>query len=109
MRIHIKPMSVNKVWQGKRFKTPAYKSYEVELMALLPKNLQIDFKGDLSVEIVFGFSSKLADIDNPLKPLLDVLQKYYGFNDRQITKIIVEKEIVKKGDEFIDVKINTKK
>jgi hypothetical protein len=25
---HIKPLSVNKAWQGKRFKSPEYKSYE---------------------------------------------------------------------------------
>jgi Holliday junction resolvase RusA-like endonuclease len=48
----------------------------------------------------------MADIDNPLKPILDVLQKKYGFDDRQIYELNVKKEIVKKGDEFIKLKIN---
>jgi len=37
MRINYKPLSVNEAWQGKRFKTKAYKDYEKSLMLLLPK------------------------------------------------------------------------
>lgn len=105
MIIQIKPLSVNQVWQGKRFKTPKYKSYEMELMLMLPP-IKVDFKSDLQIDLTFGFSSKLADIDNPLKPILDVLQKKYGFDDRQIYELNVKKEIVKKGDEFIKLQIN---
>jgi len=100
----LKPLSVNQVWRGKRFKTKKYKSYERDLMLLLPK-LKIEFKGNLKAEMVFGFSSPLSDIDNPLKPLIDVLQKKYNFDDKQITELNVKKEIVKKGNEFIDIKI----
>jgi len=28
IEIPIKPLTVNKAWQGRRFKTPAYKQYE---------------------------------------------------------------------------------
>lgn len=105
MIIEIKPLSINKCWQGKRFKTPKYKWYEKELMLKLPP-IKIDFKGDLRIDITFGFSSSLADIDNPLKPVLDVLQKKYNFNDRQVYELNVKKEIVKKGKEFIKLKIN---
>jgi Holliday junction resolvase RusA-like endonuclease len=56
----------------------------------------------------FGFSSKLADWDNPVKPFQDILQKRFNFDDRDIFKATVEKEIVKKGSEFIDFKILTK-
>ncbi len=105
MIIQIKPLSVNQVWQGKRFKTPKYKSYEMELMLMLPP-IKVDFKSHLQIDLTFGFSSKLADIDNPLKPILDVLQKKYGFDDRQIYALNVKKEIVKKGSEFIKLQIN---
>ena len=105
MKIQIKPLSVNQVWQGKRYKTPKYKSYEKELSLLLPP-LKINFKRDLKIDLVFGFSSTLSDIDNPLKPILDVLQKKYGFDDKQIFELQVKKEIVKKGDEFIELTIN---
>ena len=104
MKIQIKPLSVNQVWQGKRFKTKKYKSYEKELLLLLPK-IKIDFKRDLSVHLTFGFSSPLSDIDNPLKPILDVLQKRYGFDDKQIFELSVKKELVKKGSEFIKLNI----
>ena len=45
------------------------------------------------------------DIDNGLKPLLDILQKKYKFNDRDIYKLNVTKQIVKKENEFIQIKI----
>lgn len=105
MKIEIKPLSVNQVWQGRRFKTKKYKNYEKELLYLLPP-VEIDFKSLLSIELTFGFSNRSSDIDNPLKPLLDVLQKKYGFDDKQVYELNVKKEIVKKGDEFITLKIN---
>ena len=62
--------------------------------------------GLLEVVITFGLSSKLNDIDNGLKPFIDILQKKYLFNDRDIYKLIVEKKIVPKGAEFIECEIN---
>jgi len=105
MKIKIKPLSVNQAWQGKRYKTNKYKAFEKELLLLLPP-MKIEFKGDLSVELIYGFSNSLSDVDNPTKPVLDVLQKKYGFNDRQIVELTLKKEIVKKGEEFIELKIN---
>lgn len=100
MKINIKPLSVNYAWQGKRYKTKKYKAFEREFSLHL-KPLRIDFKRNLRLDFVFGFSSTRSDIDNPLKPTIDVLQKKYGFNDRQIIHLCVKKEIVKKGNEFI--------
>jgi Holliday junction resolvase RusA-like endonuclease len=98
-KIKIKPLSVNECWQGRRFKTLAYKSYNKELLFSLP-NYHIP-KGKLSIKIEFGLSSKNADIDNPVKPLLDILQDTYRFNDKQIYKMLIEKVDVKKGKEYI--------
>ena len=61
--------------------------------------------GKLSLSICFGLSSKNADIDNPVKPFLDILQKRYGFNDRHIYQLHVEKVDVPKGSEFIEFTI----
>jgi Holliday junction resolvase RusA-like endonuclease len=97
-------MSVNKAWQGKRFKTPEYKSYEKHVLMLLPS--QIEFKAPLRLNLVFGFSSKLSDLDNPIKCFTDCLVKKYNFDDRDIYELNVKKEIVKKGQEFIDFEIN---
>ena len=99
MKINIKPLSVNQCWQGRRFKTKIYKGYEKELLLKLVK---IDVPNvSIGLNITFGFSNKLSDIDNPLKPFLDILQKKYKINDRDIYELNVKKEIVKKGDEFI--------
>ena len=63
-------------------------------------------EGRLSLSLRFGLSSKNADIDNPIKPWLDILQKKYGFNDRQIYRLTVEKEDVPKGSEYIEFTIS---
>ena len=103
-RLNIKPLSVNQAWQGKRFKTNKYKSFQAEMLLILPK-LKQSFEGDLKVELRYGFSSKLSDIDNPCKMVLDCLCKKYGFDDRQIYELHQTKEIVKKGDEYIEFRI----
>ena len=86
----IKPLSVNKAWQGKRFKTKDYLQYEKQVLLLLPRIIIPD--GKLLLEITFGMSNKASDIDNPLKPFLDILQKKYNFDDKQIYKLIINKE-----------------
>lgn len=100
--IWIKPMSVNDAWQGRRFKTKKYKDYERTVKSLLPVIDNIQTPIELHLE--FGFSSKLQDADNPVKLIGDILQKKYGFNDRDIYKYIIEKRIVKKGYEYIKFK-----
>lgn len=104
-RLNIRPISVNRCWQGRRFKTEEYKSYEQEMIYRLPK-MNVP-KGKLQIKIKCGFSSKASDIDNPIKPLLDILQKKYSFNDKLIYKIELEKEDVKKGEEFIEFDLST--
>ena len=109
MKIKIKLLSVNQAWQGRRFKTKKYKEFEKELFYLLPllvekiKSNSVLFDDDkLELYIKAGLSSKLSDIDNIAKQTIDILQKRYRFNDRQIYKLILEKEIVKKGEEYLD-------
>lgn len=104
IKINIVPLSVNKVWQGKRFKTPAYKKYESTVLLMLPK-INIS-KPPYKVSIQLGFSSPLSDIDNPIKPILDILQKKYNINDKDIFELNVKKEIVKKGLEYFEFEIN---
>lgn len=103
MRINIKPLSVNQCWQGRRFKTRLYKDYEQELSLRLPKLVIGPYKLVLSLTV--GFSNKASDIDNPIKPFMDILQKKYGFNDNRIYKLEIEKKDVKKGSEYIDFEI----
>lgn len=103
MVINIKPLSVNNCWQGKRFKTSEYKNYEQLLFWQLP-DINIDFN-KLHIKITFGFSSIKSDIDNPVKPFLDILQKRYKFDDSIIYKLELTKVKVKKENEYIDFEI----
>jgi len=108
MKINIKPLSVNKCWQGRRFKTNDYKVYEKELLYLLPNSISINKQSHILLCIELGLSNKLQDIDNVLKPFLDILQKKYDFNDNMIYSILIEKKIVPKEDEYIDFEIKQK-
>jgi Holliday junction resolvase RusA-like endonuclease len=98
--IQIKPLSVNEAWQGKRFKTDKYKQW-IKNSIIQLKSIPIPESQKLTLIVIFGVSSKASDIDNPLKPLLDLIQKKYGINDNRFYKLEVTKEIVKKGKEFI--------
>jgi len=106
IEIRVKPMSVNKAWQGKRFKTKDYKFYEMEVMSLLPPFYDIP-AGELRAYYEFGVSNVLSDWDNPVKPIQDILQSKYGFNDRFIMEATVKKVVVKKGKEYIKFKIES--
>ncbi len=98
--IRIKPLSVNEAWQGQRFKTRNYQDYERRALLLLPPILDIP-AGDLSIILEFGFSNRASDLDNPVKPIMDILQKRYGFNDAQVMHYQLIKKIVPKGSEYI--------
>lgn len=100
--LNIKALSVNQQWKGQRYKTDLYKLYEKTVLNVLPK-MDIEEK-PLKLILVFGFSSKLQDIDSGLKAFLDILVKKYGVDDRFIFELSVKKEIVKKGFEFIKFK-----
>ncbi len=93
----IKLLSVNQCWQGQRFKTKAYKDYEKILLYTLPRH-KIDCE-KYYIVFIFNFSSPRADWDNPIKPLQDILQKKYNFNDCDIINALVLKNIVPKKDE----------
>lgn len=103
--INVKPLSVNRCFQGRRFRTKAYDNYDMLLTSMLnkfdlpaaPYHLRLDF----------GFSNSLIDVDNCVKPTMDILAKKYNFNDRDVHKITAQKVKVKKGDEFITFEIET--
>lgn len=98
VRMNIKPLSVNDCWQGQRFKTGAYKSYERELLFTLPPGKAPQPPYRISFE--FGLSNVQSDYDNPVKPLQDILQKKYGFNDAHIQEAVIKKIKVEKGQEY---------
>lgn len=104
IRINIKPMSVNEAWRGRRFKTPKYIAYALEVSSKLPKLTMP--APPYKIYLKYGFSSKASDWDNPTKNLVDILSKKYKFNDKLIRKGIVETEIVPKGREYFEFQIS---
>jgi hypothetical protein len=93
--LHLKPLSVNTAWQGKRFKTKAYKRYETDCTLLLPRVCGVKDTDNCFYEVDYKFYLKifgLTYVDNLIKPLQDILVKN-GFisDDHKILKIIAEK------------------
>lgn len=103
LHVDIKPLSVNEAWQGKRYKSDKYNAYEMEMLLRLPPGKLPNPPYRVFYE--FGFSNKLCDFDNPCKPLGDILQKKYGFNDNEIYEAHIRKVIVRKGQEYVQVRI----
>ena len=59
-----------------------------------------------AISFIFGIS-KASDIDNPIKPVLDILSQKYKFNDNLVHSLVVRKQVVKKGGEFIRFQISS--
>jgi Holliday junction resolvase RusA-like endonuclease len=74
------------------------------MILMMPKG-NIESLEMLRVEFFFGFSNSASDLDNPVKLLMDIAQKKYGFNDKNVFELNVRKCLVKKGQEFIQMGI----
>ena len=111
-KLNVKPISVNEAWNLKgfrKFKSAKYNSYQKAVFKQLEGiDWPFDFESYLDVTVKVGFSNKLSDLDNALKPLFDTLSTHYGWNDNKIYKIKADKIIVPKKEEYIDVKIQTR-
>ena len=106
IRINIKPLSINDAWKGMRYPTDDYKQYKKDLAYILPNvKIALEAKKKYVIYLKWGFSSRASDWDNPIKPTQDCIAKRYGFNDKLIYRAIVEKEIVPKGKEYFEFKI----
>ena len=97
--LKLKPLSVNQAWQGRRFKTDAYKTYAKQVLFYLRGGKVKDEK--LCLYLRFGLSSGNADFDNPVKCFVDCLQKKYGFNDNKIKRCVIDVDNVPKGSEYV--------
>lgn len=100
MKLHIKALSVNEAYFGRKQRSHLYNNYIKKMMKILPEIDMIPEK-NIKLSIEFGFSSAASDIDNGLKCFIDCLQLKYGFNDKNITELFVRKTKVLKGFEYI--------
>ena len=98
MKILIKPLSINNAWKGRKFKTKEYDQYISDMFFLLPNKLNIDPE---NLHFIFHLKSTTynkADVDNFIKPILDIMvKKGILKDDRYVKKITIEKVI---SDEY---------
>ena len=104
--VECKPLSINKAFQGRRFKSKEYIKYEKELMYLLPKQKErID--GKFAIHIDFYVKNvNGCDVDNFVKCFLDILKKAeYIKDDRYMYWLSARKHKAKAGEDRIKFKI----
>ena len=66
-------------------------------------------KQQVKFKVIAGLSNRGADLDNINKPLFDTFQNVFeDFNDNKVYEIHLVKDIVRKGEEYIDVEIQTR-
>lgn len=109
-RWDLAPLSVNRVYglaKKTMFKSKQYLEYEKAILERLQGSEmeQQMLEGKLRVKYKFGFKRSNSDIDNPVKPLQDILQNHYGFNDKQIYELEVEKYLCRTIPPFVEFEI----
>jgi len=103
MIIKIKPLSINAAFQGRRFKSPAYKLFEEEFLLIAPHREMI--KGKVGIEYKFHLKNhKMADYDNCIKTTQDlIVRKGYIEDDRKIYEAKITK--VPSDEDYIEFRI----
>ena len=101
MKINISPISVNRCWQGRRFKTKEYKDWREDFL-WKTNSIQKEMitKPTAIVVEFFVKNEKMTDTDNLIKPFFDAI-KESGFikDDRLIKEMLVFKTKVKTKEE----------
>ena len=111
-KIPLKPLSVNQAYQGRRYRTRAYKAFISDALILLNHLKPEKPRGEsLMAHYRWGVSSRQSDTDNPTKTFQDTLFDYWGMKtqDSKVEFIILEKVWVKKGEEFISFHVDSHK
>jgi len=102
--VKIKPLSVNQVWQGRRFKTKSYKNYEEEVLLLLKGCEKTEGFIEVNYKLYLKYFST-SDVGNFEKPLTDILVKSGIIDDdKYIKRIVMEK--FKSDNDYIEIEIN---
>jgi len=101
--VEIKPLLISKCWQGRRYRTCEYKKYTEEVLHLLPKKEMVE--GQVGLFLTFYIKNpRQCDLDNFLKPMLDILvKKEYIKDDRYIYFLQAQK--IKSSINIIKIEI----
>ena len=110
-KIPYKPMSINRAWQGKRYKTAEYQRFSNAVANdLYRMNLERPpDKTPLFAHYEWGMSNYVqSDTDNPTKPFQDILCTVLKMKDNMIDFMILQKKRVGKGKEYISFHVDTR-
>ena len=105
VEVRLKPLAVSKAWQGRRFKTQAYKCWQRDFCLLVGKQKPI--RGNLSLTLeLYLKNDKMSDIDNTLKVIQDSMTLSGMIED---DRFIYELHAYKyhSDEEFIRITIDT--
>ncbi len=99
INIEVKPLSINKAWRGRKFKTPEYIQFEKDCSYYLRNKKMI--KGYVEIDYKFLLkNAKMTDVDNCVKTTQDQLVKAGIIeDDRKIKRFVAEKFQLDKNDE----------
>jgi len=105
----IKPISTNRLYGGAKRRSGYYKGYRQTVFKWLEENCPhpVIFPGNMVMSMEVGFSSPLSDASNSIKGIEDCVAAYFGFNDRQIVTVRVDKFLVDKGKEYTQIKLRS--
>lgn len=103
----LKPLSNNRAWQGRRFKTKEHGQFSEAMHHLLGKKSYMP--GDVEITLKFGLikkSFKRSDVDNLCKATLDsIVNAGMIDDDCHVRKITLEKYL--SDDYEIDIAIKS--
>jgi len=102
LKIPVKPLSINKAWRGRRFKTPEYKQFEIDCSWWIKGKM---IKGEIDITYRFYLKNYArTDLDNLIKNLQDIIVKCGMIeDDRKIKRLVAEK--FKSDEDRIEVDI----
>ncbi len=99
--LHIKPLSVNAAFQGRRFSTPEKTAYETRLRWSIPK---VAVVGNPYYKVEYDFYLKnfaLTDWDNCVKITQDCLVKKGVISDDRLIVHAVVRKFPTKSDKIV--------
>jgi len=104
-------ISTNQLHMGRKVRSYEYKKFRKEVFAFLSDNISADVKlqGNLVFIMEVGLSNPLSDASNTIKGVEDVLAEYFCFNDRQVVSMRVDKYLVNKGEEYMEITLRQTK
>lgn len=97
-KITTEPISVNRMYKGRRFLTNDGKAIKTAIAWEIRSQVNSEqTKGTVALTILFYFKNGRMDIDNALKALLDCMTGLVYEDDRQIAELHVFKMLDKQN------------